>query len=87
MLSEINIKVMLILHGWVGGIENLALVVVIISNHLWQYFPIPITRGFAACDGYWKILPLVIGNNNHHTCEIFNTTNPTMKDYINTYSF
>ena len=45
MLCEINIKVMLILHGWVGGIENFARVVVIISNHEWQYFPIPITSG------------------------------------------
>ena len=79
MLSEINIKVMLILHGWVGGIdiilhgwvggiENFARVVVIISNHEWQYFPIPITSGEAARDGYWKILPQVIGNNNHHKC-------------------
>ena len=44
MLCEINIKVMLILHGWiggidiilhgwVGGIEKFAHVVVIFSNH------------------------------------------------------
>ena len=29
---------------------------------------------------WWLLFPIT--NDNHHVCEFFNATNPTMKDYI-----